>query len=116
MNSLQCEKDDQFLPYRLQKIFTILSIDPLSREHSYVLSARIPSVPDPDVLHTYLANRDTGAIPKILSRSRPFGLHAKLGTKRRFYDSSHIPLSLALLNFSIIRIFFRFFSLCIKYL
>ncbi|KYM77284.1 Sodium/potassium/calcium exchanger 6 [Atta colombica] len=42
------------------------------------LKTRIPSVPDPDVLHTYLANRDTGAIPKIPSRSRPFGLHAKL--------------------------------------
>ncbi|TGZ51946.1 Sodium/potassium/calcium exchanger 6 [Temnothorax longispinosus] len=39
---------------------------------------RIPSVPDPDVLHTYLVNRDTGAIPKIPGRSRPFGLHAKL--------------------------------------
>ncbi|XP_011874595.1 PREDICTED: sodium/potassium/calcium exchanger 6, mitochondrial-like [Vollenhovia emeryi] len=42
------------------------------------LKIRIPSVPDPDVLHTYLANRDTGAIPKIPARSRPFGLHAKL--------------------------------------
>lgn len=65
-------------------------IDPLSRERSYVLSARIPSVPDPDVLHTYLANRDTAAIPKIPTRSRPFGLRAKLGmgvvfTTRRTY-------------------------------
>ncbi|KAL6268794.1 hypothetical protein P5V15_001918 [Pogonomyrmex californicus] len=42
------------------------------------LKTRIPSVPDPDVLHTYLANRDTGAIPKIPGRTRPFGLHAKL--------------------------------------
>ncbi|XP_012222241.1 mitochondrial sodium/calcium exchanger protein-like [Linepithema humile] len=42
------------------------------------LKTRIPSVPDPDVLHTYLANRDTGAIPKIPARSRPFGLRAKL--------------------------------------
>ncbi|XP_036147470.1 mitochondrial sodium/calcium exchanger protein-like [Monomorium pharaonis] len=43
------------------------------------LKTRIPSVPDPDVLHTYLANRDTGAIPKIPGpRSRPFGLAAKL--------------------------------------
>ncbi|XP_039305783.1 mitochondrial sodium/calcium exchanger protein [Solenopsis invicta] len=42
------------------------------------LKTRIPSVPDPDVLHTYLVNRDTGAIPKIPGRSRPFGLHAKL--------------------------------------
>ncbi|XP_020290587.1 sodium/potassium/calcium exchanger 6, mitochondrial-like isoform X2 [Pseudomyrmex gracilis] len=42
------------------------------------LKTRIPSVPDPDVLHTYLANRDTGAIPKIPPRSRPFGLRAKL--------------------------------------
>ncbi|EZA57273.1 Sodium/potassium/calcium exchanger, partial [Ooceraea biroi] len=42
------------------------------------LKTRIPSVPDPDVLHTYLANRDTDAIPKIPVRSRPFGLRAKL--------------------------------------
>ncbi|CAL1677970.1 unnamed protein product [Lasius platythorax] len=42
------------------------------------LKTRIPSVPDPDVLHTYLANRDTSTIPKIPARSRPFGLGAKL--------------------------------------
>ncbi|XP_014475369.1 PREDICTED: sodium/potassium/calcium exchanger 6, mitochondrial-like [Dinoponera quadriceps] len=47
-----------------------------AREES--LKTRIPSVPDPDVLHTYLANRDIDTIPKIPPRSRPFGLRAKL--------------------------------------
>ncbi|KAL6437559.1 hypothetical protein ACFW04_004181 [Cataglyphis niger] len=43
------------------------------------LKTRIPSVPDPDVLHTYLANIDTSpTIPKIPARSRAFGLRAKL--------------------------------------
>ncbi|EFN77460.1 Sodium/potassium/calcium exchanger 6 [Harpegnathos saltator] len=47
-----------------------------AREES--LKTRIPSVPDPDVLHTYLANRDTSTIPQIPTRSRPFGLYANL--------------------------------------
>ncbi|XP_070511032.1 mitochondrial sodium/calcium exchanger protein [Cardiocondyla obscurior] len=63
------------------------------------LKTRIPSVPDPDVLHTYLANRDTGAIPKIPRRSQPFGLHAKLDIaiaadlQRAMIRGESIPLS-----------------------
>ncbi|XP_014602223.1 PREDICTED: sodium/potassium/calcium exchanger 6, mitochondrial-like [Polistes canadensis] len=44
------------------------------------VKSRIPSVPDPDVLHAYLLNKDTNAIaiPRIPTRSRPFGFRAKL--------------------------------------
>ncbi|XP_076672282.1 mitochondrial sodium/calcium exchanger protein [Andrena cerasifolii] len=39
---------------------------------------RIPSVADPDVLRTYLANKDATTVPKIPVRSRAVGLRAKL--------------------------------------
>ncbi|KAF7414934.1 hypothetical protein HZH68_003423 [Vespula germanica] len=44
------------------------------------VKSRIPSVPDPDVLHAYLLNKDTDAIAisQIPTRSRPFGFRAKL--------------------------------------
>nr|XP_031834396.1 mitochondrial sodium/calcium exchanger protein-like isoform X1 [Nomia melanderi] len=42
------------------------------------LKSRIPSVSDPDVLRTYLANKDVAAIPRIPVRPRAFGLRAKL--------------------------------------
>ncbi|KAG7212908.1 hypothetical protein KM043_002258 [Ampulex compressa] len=48
------------------------------RVYVWEAASRIPSVPDPDVLRTYLANKDTGIIPKIPVRTRPFGLRAKL--------------------------------------
>lgn len=41
---------------------------------------RIPSVADPDVLRTYLANKDATTVPKIPVRGRAVGLRAKLGT------------------------------------
>ncbi|XP_053980855.1 mitochondrial sodium/calcium exchanger protein-like [Hylaeus volcanicus] len=42
------------------------------------LKSRIPSVPDPDVLRAYLANKDTATIPKIPMRKRAYGLRTKL--------------------------------------
>ncbi|XP_066601622.1 mitochondrial sodium/calcium exchanger protein-like [Prorops nasuta] len=42
------------------------------------LKSRIPSVSDPDVLRTYLANQDTIAIPRIPTRTRSFGLRTKI--------------------------------------
>ncbi|XP_076752488.1 mitochondrial sodium/calcium exchanger protein [Xylocopa sonorina] len=42
------------------------------------LKSRIPSASDPDILRTYLANKDMAIIPKIPLRTRPFGLRTKL--------------------------------------
>ncbi|KOC61873.1 Sodium/potassium/calcium exchanger 6, partial [Habropoda laboriosa] len=42
------------------------------------LTSRIPSASDPDILRTYLANKDTATIPKIPVRTRAFGLRTKL--------------------------------------
>ncbi|CAK9795766.1 Mitochondrial sodium/calcium exchanger protein [Anthophora quadrimaculata] len=39
---------------------------------------RIPSASDPDILRTYLANKDTAVIPRIPVRTRAFGLKTKL--------------------------------------
>ncbi|CAK9795769.1 Mitochondrial sodium/calcium exchanger protein [Anthophora quadrimaculata] len=42
------------------------------------LTSRIPSASDPDILRTYLANKDTAVIPRIPVRTRAFGLKTKL--------------------------------------
>lgn len=55
-------------------------------------TGRIPSVPDPDVLRTYLANKeDTATIPKIPVRSRAFGLRTKMGTYVAFTIDRSFP-------------------------
>ena len=43
----------------------------------FLMLDRIPRVPDTEVLHTFLANRDVNIQPRI--RSRAFNVYAKLG-------------------------------------
>ncbi|XP_017753047.1 PREDICTED: putative sodium/calcium exchanger 7 [Eufriesea mexicana] len=42
------------------------------------LKSRIPGVPDPDILRTYLANKDVATVPNIPVRTRASGLRTKL--------------------------------------
>ncbi|XP_034174115.1 mitochondrial sodium/calcium exchanger protein isoform X2 [Osmia lignaria lignaria] len=42
------------------------------------LKTRIPNVSDPNILRTYLANKDIASIPRISTRKRAFGLRTKL--------------------------------------
>lgn len=42
-------------------------------------AGRIPSVPDPDILRTYLANKDKDIIPRIPVKGRAVRLRTKMG-------------------------------------
>lgn len=42
-------------------------------------AGRIPSVPDPDILRTYLANKDKDIIPRIPVKGRAVSLRTKMG-------------------------------------
>ncbi|KAK1135225.1 hypothetical protein K0M31_007996 [Melipona bicolor] len=46
--------------------------------HLWEAVSRIPSVPDPDILRTYLANKDAATIPMIPLRPRAVGLQTKM--------------------------------------
>ena len=62
-------------------VYASVVIDPLPgwKLSLCVFTGRIPSVPDPDILRTYLANKDAATIPKIPVRPRAVGLQTKMG-------------------------------------
>ncbi|XP_017893330.2 mitochondrial sodium/calcium exchanger protein-like, partial [Ceratina calcarata] len=57
---------------------TVVVIMQMYENRQEMLKSRIPGPQDPDILRTYLANKDMAEIPKIPMRHRPFGLDTKL--------------------------------------